>query len=72
MPPYANATEIMAKTPVGRTKLELNMLSMNVVVANAARPSGPGSAGLHPTARGRARALVQCRLRDREHRDHLG
>src|SRR6185437_10551276 len=32
-------------------RLALIMLRMNVVVANAARPSGPGSAGVQPAVR---------------------
>ena len=33
------------------TRLVLKMLSTNVVPANAARPSGPGSAGVQPALR---------------------
>ncbi len=50
IPPYASATASVPPTPSARlTRLAFNMLSMNVVAAKAARPSGPGLAGVHPT-----------------------
>src|SRR3954465_12689184 len=44
MPPYVSASANTIGSPLAETRPELNMLSTNVVRANAARPSGPGSA----------------------------
>src|SRR5919199_5791384 len=44
MPPYVSARANTTGSPLSDTRPALNMLSTNVVSANAARPSGPGSA----------------------------
>src|SRR3954452_8846210 len=44
MPPYVSASANTIGSPLSETRPELNMLSTNVVRANAASPSGPGSA----------------------------
>src|SRR3954466_466963 len=44
MPPYISARPKTIGSPLAETRPELNMLSTNVVRANAARPSGPGAA----------------------------
>src|SRR3954468_2230356 len=43
-PPYASARPNTTGSPLAETSPELNMLRTNVVSANAASPSGPGSA----------------------------
>src|SRR4051794_16342787 len=43
-PPYASARPNTTGSPLSDTRPALNMLRTNVVSANAARPSGPGSA----------------------------
>src|SRR4051812_25800922 len=58
MPPYARASPSTTGVPFSFTRLALNMESTNVVIANAASPSGPGSAGLNPSTGGSTRALV--------------
>src|ERR687885_373417 len=44
MPPYVRARANTTGSPLSDTRPALNMLSTNVVSANPARPSGPGSA----------------------------
>src|SRR4051795_11368501 len=50
MPPYASASPSTTGLPGAATRSALNMLSTNVVSANAARPKGPGSATFQPPA----------------------